>query len=158
MNLIDAGECFISTTFGGECLSIAAALATIEILEQPGTYEHIWGLGQMMLDGLQKAIDWYNLDCISTIGLPPHCGLEFRDVGSLDYLDLLSIYEQRMLDSGIIVSDTGFISLAHSKEDIMRFTYAANLAMRDIKKAIAQDSTEGILTTRRISPVFKRNR
>ena len=157
MSLIDTGEAFISTTFGGECLSIAAALATIEILEQPGTYEHIWGMGKKMLDGLQQAINFYGLsDCVSTVGLPPHCGLTFRDIGKLDYLDLLNIYEGKMLNSGIIVSDTGFISLSHSNEDIEHFINSANRAMDDIKKAIAQDSTTGILTGRKINPVFKR--
>ena len=158
MRLIDTGEAFISTTFGGETLSIAAALATIKILEQPGTYEYIWGMGQKMLDGLQEAISRYGLSgCISTIGLPPHCGLTFRDIGSLDYLDLLSIYEQRMLDEGIIISDTGFISLSHSIEDIMWFISSAELAFVDIQKAIKQDSVAGILTGSKIQPVFRRH-
>ncbi|MFA5305912.1 MAG: aminotransferase class III-fold pyridoxal phosphate-dependent enzyme [Candidatus Babeliales bacterium] len=158
LNLIDTGEAFISTTFGGECLSIAAALAVIEILEQPGTYEHIWSLGQTMLDGLQQAINFYSLnDCISTIGMPPHNGLKFSDIGKLDYLDLLSIYEEKMLNSGIIVSDTGFVSLSHSKDDIDYFVLSAGKAMGDICRAIEQDSTEGILFGRKISPVFKRH-
>jgi glutamate-1-semialdehyde aminotransferase len=158
MNLIDTGEAFISTTFGGETLSIAAALATIEILEQPGTYEHIWGMGQRMLDGLQQAINFYGLsDCISTVGMPPHCGLKFSDIGKLDYLDLLSVYEEKMLNSGIIVSDTGFVSLSHSKDDIDYFILSAGKAMADICKAIEKNSTEGILFGRKISPVFKRH-
>ena len=157
MRLIDTGQAFISTTFGGGCLSIAATLAAIEILEQPGTYQHIWNMGQMMLDGLQTAIDRYDLGhCISTTGMPPHCGLAFKDVGSLDYLDLLSVYEERMLNSGIIVSDTGFISLSHSIEDIKHFVDSADAAMADITKAIQQGSTDGILFGRKISPVFKR--
>jgi glutamate-1-semialdehyde aminotransferase len=159
MNLIDTGEAFISTTFGGECLSIAAALATIKILEQPGTYEHIWRLGQKMLDGLKYAISFCGLsNCISTIGLPPHCGLVFSDIGKLDYLDLLSIYEQRMLNSGIIISDTGFISLSHTKNDVEYFNLIARKAMEDICKAIEKDSTDGVLFGRKINPVFKRNR
>jgi glutamate-1-semialdehyde aminotransferase len=157
MNLIDTGEAFISTTFGGECLSIAAALATIEILEQSGTYEHIWGMGQMMLDGLQDAIDSHGLNnCISTTGLPPHCGLTFKDICSLDYLNILSVYEQRMLDERIIISDTGFIMLAHTTEDIRHFIDSANKALGDIQKAVQQDSIEGILLGRKIQPVFRR--
>jgi glutamate-1-semialdehyde aminotransferase len=157
MNLIDTGEAFISTTFGGETLSIAAALATIKVLEQPGTYGHIWGMGQKMLSGLQTVINSHNLQsCISTTGLPPHCGLTFKDIGNLDYLDLLSIYEQRMLSEGIIVSDTGFIMLSHSIDDIHHFIVSANLAMGDIQKAIKQDSIEGILAGNKINPVFKR--
>jgi glutamate-1-semialdehyde aminotransferase len=158
MNLIDTGEAFISTTFGGECLSIAAALATIKILEQPGTYEHIWDMGQKMLSGLQTVINSHNLQsCISTTGLPPHCGLTFKDIGSLDYLDLLSVYEERMLNSGIITSDTSFIMLSHSADDIHHFVVSANLAMDDIQKAIKQNSKAGILTGRKINPVFKRH-
>ena len=157
MSLIDTGQAFISTTFGGECLSIAASLAAIEILEQPETYPHIWGLGRRMLIGLQHSIDHYELNnCVSTIGLPPHCGLSFKDVGSLDYLDLLSIYEETMLNNGIITSDTGFISLSHTSDDRSNFNKSASHAMDDIAKAIKQDSTEGILTGRKISPVFKR--
>jgi glutamate-1-semialdehyde aminotransferase len=159
LNLIDTGAAFISTTFGGETLSIAAALACIEILEQPGTYEHIWGMGTMMLDGLQNAIDSHKLThCISVIGTPsPHCGLSFKDIGKLDYLDLLSIYEETLLNRGIITSDTSFIMLSHTAEDIGHFIDSANEAMGDIVKAIAQDSTKGILTGRKISPVFKRH-
>jgi glutamate-1-semialdehyde aminotransferase len=158
LRLIDTGEAFISTTFGGECLSIAATLATIEILEQPGTHEHIWSLGQIMLDGLQQKINFYGLsDYISTIGLPPHCGLTFRDAGKLDYLDLLSIYEEKMLNAGIIVSDTGFISLSHTKDDVEYFVLSAGKAMESICKAIEQDSLDGVLFGRRINPVFKRN-
>lgn len=157
MSLIDSGECFISTTFGGECLSIAAALETIRILEQPGTYEHIWSLGQDMLDGLQATIDYWNLhDCISTTGLPPHCGLTFKDIGSLDYLDLLSIYEEQMLNAGIIVSDTGFISLSHTSEDIEIFIESARKSLGSIYQAIQQNNTEDILKGRKINPVFKR--
>lgn len=157
MSLIDTGEAFISTTFGGETLSIAAALATIEILEQPGTYEHIWGMGQMMLDGLNEAINKHQLNYyISTTGLPPHCGLTFIGINSLDYLDLLSIYEQRMLDEGIIVSDTGFLMLSHTVDDINHFIDSADKAMGDINKAIEQGSTVGILTGNKIQPVFRR--
>lgn len=158
LSLIDSGECFISTTFGGECLSIAAALACIEILEEKGTYPHIWSLGQMMLDGLQASIDYWNLhDCISTTGLPPHCGLSFKDIGSLDYLDLLSIYEEQMMDNGIITSDTSFISLSHSEADISHFIKSANEAMQKISIAIQNNSTKGILIGRKISPVFRRH-
>jgi glutamate-1-semialdehyde aminotransferase len=157
LNLIDSGEAFISTTFGGECLSIAAALEVIRILGEKGTYPHIWSMGQNMLDGLNAAIEYWGLhDCISTVGLPPHCGLTFKDCGNLDYLDLLSIYEECMLDNGIIVSDTGFIMLSHTAEDIEHFIESARKAMGSIYQAIRQDNVNGILKGRKINPVFKR--
>ena len=36
------GDCFVSSTFGGELLSIAAALATIKIVEEQGVIRQIW--------------------------------------------------------------------------------------------------------------------
>jgi glutamate-1-semialdehyde aminotransferase len=157
MHLIETGEAFISTTFGGETLSIAAALETIKILEQPGTYEHIWGLGEKLIYGLRKMIDGFDLtDVLQVTGLPPHCGLSFNGAGSLDYLDIWSLYAQETQNAGILSQGMNFIMLSHTEQDIDALLGATLAAMAKIKKAIEQDSTEGILTSNKINPIFKR--
>lgn len=158
MELIETKNVFISTTFGGETLSIAGALATIKILEEPGTYDKIWKLGTMMLDGLKILIKKYNLEEVVNIsGLAPHGGVLFEGTGSLDYLDIQSVYQQRMVENGILTIGINNISLSHTEEEIQKFLEAAEQALIDIKKAIAQDSTEGILKGNKVNPVFKRN-
>ena len=158
MNLIETGEAFISTTFGGECLSIAATLETIKILEQPRTYEHIWGLGEKLIYGLQKMIEGLDLAemVMQTAGLPPHCGLSFNGIGNLDYLDIWSIYAQETQNAGILSQDMNFIMLSHTEKDINMLLDASYSAMEKIQKAIEHDSTEGILTGAKINPIFKR--
>ena len=149
---------FVSTTFGGEALSMAGSLAALEILEKPGVYEHIWNLGTILKEGLEKLIDKYELnDVILVSGLPPHCGVEFEDVGSLDYLDINSIYSQAMIHNGVITVGINNINLSHTEKEIEVFLTAAEEAMVNIKKAIEQDSTEGILIGKKVDPVFKRN-
>ena len=149
---------FVSTTFGGEALSMAGSIAALKILEKPGAYDYIWKLGTMLKEGLESLIEKYELeDVILVSGLPPHCGVEFEDVGSLDYLDINSIYSQAMIHNGIITVGINNINLSHTENEIEAFLHAAEEAMINIKKAIEQDSTEGILIGKKVNPVFKRN-
>ena len=149
---------FVSTTFGGEALSMAGSLAALKILEKPGVYEHIWKLGSILKEGLEDLIKKYELeDVILVSGLPPHCGIEFEGVGSLDYLDINSIYSQAMIHNGIITVGINNINLSHTENEINAYLSAAEDAMINIKKAIEQDSTDGILIGKKVDPVFKRN-
>ena len=149
---------FVSTTFGGEALSMAGSIAALKILEKPGSYEHIWKLGTILREGLERLIKNYELeDVILVSGLPPHCGVEFEDVGSLDYLDINSIFSQAMIHNGIITVGINNINLSHTEEEIEAYLAAAEEAMINIKKAIEQDSTEDILIGKKVDPVFKRN-
>ena len=149
---------FVSTTFGGEALSMAGSLAALDILEKPGTYEYIWNLGTILKEGLENLIDEYELnDVVLVSGLSPHCGVEFEDVGGLDYLDINSIYSQAMIHNGIITVGINNINLSHTEEEINAYLKAAEEGMINIKKAIEQDSIEGILIGEKVDPVFKRN-
>ncbi len=155
---IETRNVFISTTFGGEALSIVGVLETIKILEQAGTYEHIWKLGNIMLDGIRTLIKKFGLDSIISVsGLAPHGGVAFEGVGSLNYLDIQSVYQQRMTENGILTLGINNINLSHTEKEIDRFLEGAEQAMYDIKKAISQDSLEGILKGGKVNPVFKRN-
>ena len=157
MELIEEGI-FVSTTFGGEALSMVGSMTALKILEKPGAYDYIWKLGTMLKEGLESLIEQYELeDVILVSGLPPHCGVEFEDVGSLDYLDINSIYSQAMIHNGVITVGINNINLSHTEKEIEVFLTAAEEAMVNIKKAIEQDSTEGILIGKKVDPVFKRN-
>lgn len=157
MKLIEEGV-FISTTFGGEALSLAGALEVIRILEQPGTYEHIWSLGTLMLTGLEKLIKKHSLEeVLSVSGLAPHCGLSFEGSGDLDYLDINSIYSETMVNNGILTLAINNINLAHTTTEIDLFLKAADEAMVNIKQVIGQGSVKSFLSGGKINPVFKRN-
>lgn len=157
MKLIEDGV-FISTTFGGEALSIAGALESINILEQPGTYEHIWYLGEIMHKGLNELIEKYELEhVLSVSGLAPHCGVQFEGCGSLNYLDINSVFSQSMIDNGIITVGINNINLSHTEKEIREYLNAAEDGMKNIKRAIEQNSVKGILENGKVDPVFKRN-
>ncbi len=159
MELIGTQGVFISTTFGGETLSMAGSLATLKILGQPGTYERIWKLGTRLLEGIRTAITRHHVgEVVKVSGLPPHGGVGFEGKGDLDYLDMLSIYQQRMVEGGILTTGINNISLAHTEADIDQFIAAADTAFADIRRALDQNSLQGILTAGKVNPIFKRNK
>jgi glutamate-1-semialdehyde 2,1-aminomutase len=158
LELIGEKAVFISTTFGGEMLSIAAAMATIGILEKPGVYETMRTLGNQLKDGLQGLIKQRNLGnvvCVS--GVSPHNGLKFFNFGSLDYLDYTSIFQQKMIEEGILTYSIINLNTSHTEREIEQYLGAAAKAFDAIQKAVHADSTAGILKGRKIEPIFRRN-
>lgn len=149
---------FVSTTFGGDSIAMAASLATINILEQPGFYDHITKIGTLIRDGIQERIAKYDLnDVLAVSGLPAHCGVAFEGHGSLDYLDVQSVYSQTLLQNGIIQFAIYFLNLHHTEKEAEVYLDATDKAFSFIRKAVDQDSLDGILIGGKVNPVFKRN-
>ena len=149
---------FISTTFGGDSIAMAASLATLSILSQPGYYDHILRIGTMIRDGIQERIDEYNLnDILSVSGMPAHCGLAFEGHGSLSYLDIQSVYSQTMIQNGILVFAIYFLNCHHTEKEAQAYLDATDKAFALIRKAVDNDNVDDILLGGKVDPVFKRN-
>ena len=157
MEQIERGV-FVSTTFGGDSISMAASLATIKILERPGFYDRITKIGTMIRNGIQERIDRYDLnDVLAVSGLPAHCGVAFEGHGSLGYLDIQSIYSQTILQHGIIQFAIYFLNSHHTEKEAEIYLDATDKAFALIRHAIDKDSLDGILLGGKVDPVFKRN-
>lgn len=149
---------FVSTTFGGDSVPMAAALATISILEKPGFYKHITEMGILMQNGLNKLIEKYSLQkVLSVSGLPAHSGLSFEGCGNLDYLDIQSVYSQTMIDNGILVFAIYNLSGSITEKEVSKYLEANEKAFIQIKKAIELDNVDSLLHGGKVNPVFKRN-
>ncbi|WP_037353028.1 aspartate aminotransferase family protein [Selenomonas sp. FC4001] len=149
---------FVSTTFGGDSISMAAALATIKILEQPGFYEHITQIGTIQRDGIEKLIHKYGLEeVLSVSGLPAHAGVSFEGHGSLSYLDIQSVYSQIMVENGILVFAIYNLNKSHTEKEAEAYLNATDKAFALIKEAVERDSVDHILKGGKVDPVFKRN-
>lgn len=157
MELIGTKGVFVSTTFGGESLSIAAALETIKILEEKGTYEHIWKMGNYMIDGLKLLVEKYELEEVVHVkGMAPYCGVDFYNFGDLDYLDFLTVYQHRMIEKGILTLGINNINLSHTEIEIKKYIEASEEAFKDIKLAINNGNIRDIVNCEKIKPIFKR--
>ena len=158
LSMIEQGV-FISTTFGGDAISMAGALATIKEMQEKDVFGHAWALGTILRDGLQARVKAHGIEkAVSVSGLAPHCGVAFDSVGSLDALDIQSVFQKLMLENGILSQAITNISFSHTEADIQKYLDAADKAFAEIRKALDADSVDGILPEGvRVNPVFKRN-
>lgn len=149
---------FVSTTFGGDSVPMAAALATISILEQPGFYDHITKIGTIQRDGVAKLIEKYSLhDVLSVNGMPAHAGVAFKGHGKLSYLDIQSVYSQTMVDNGILVFAIYNLCGSHTEKEAAKYLEVTDKAFALIQKAVEADDVDKILRGGKVDPVFKRN-
>lgn len=157
MEQIEEGV-FVSTTFGGDSIAMAASLATIKILEQPGFYDHITKIGTIIRNGIQEKIEKYDLNHVLAVsGLPAHCGVAFEGHGSLSYLDIQSVYSQTILQHGIIQFAIYFLNRYHTEKEAEIYLDATDKAFSLIRKVVDKDSLDGVLFGGKVDPVFKRN-
>jgi glutamate-1-semialdehyde 2,1-aminomutase len=127
MNLIVEGKVIHAGTMNSSCSTVAAALGTIEVLEQDGIYENIYHLGKKLMNGL-KEIGKKQQSNLLVQGLGPmlHTGFtdlekvkDFRDVMSYDKVKLGN-FVAGMHDKGIRIIGRGlwYISAVHTEEEI----------------------------------------
>lgn len=122
-------DCFVSSTFGGELLSIAAALATIETLEVENGQEHIWKIGQRLKNSFNKLAKENKIDFGAKCeGYP--CRTYFRFENEAQK----SLFWQECLKQGILFGYAQFISLSHKKAELDKTIDAMGKAMRIVAK------------------------
>ena len=74
-------EIFFSFTFGGETLSLAAAMATLDVMEEENYWAHIWDLGSRLQKGFDAAAAKHHLaDVAHCAGQAPWTITIFKDI------------------------------------------------------------------------------
>jgi glutamate-1-semialdehyde 2,1-aminomutase len=127
MNVIEDAKVIHAGTMNSSNPTIAAALATIEVLEEEPPYERMFQYGQRLMEGIrQAAADARQNLLVQGPGPMFHTGFTDLD-GVNDYRDTLSYDKSKlaqfisgMHDKGVRVIGRGlwYINAAHTKQDI----------------------------------------
>jgi glutamate-1-semialdehyde 2,1-aminomutase len=137
-----AGPMYQAGTLSGNPLAMTAGIKTLELLQKPGTYEHLDKITKRLADGLlQIAKETGHEACGGNIsamfGLffcagPVH---NFEDAKHSD-VTKFGRFHRGMLEQGIYLApsqfEAGFTSLAHTEDDIDRTLAAARIVMSQI--------------------------
>lgn len=149
-------EIFFSGTFGGETLSIAAALATINKIEKEGVIDHLWSYGKDLSDSINKVIARYGLQKVIELrGMPCWKLLQFTDHenGSADMIKTL--FMQEMIKHGILINGALNISGAFGSVEKVKILEAFESALQSIAKGLQSDTVQSLLECKTIQPLFK---
>ncbi|MFB0500159.1 MAG: aminotransferase class III-fold pyridoxal phosphate-dependent enzyme [Candidatus Hadarchaeaceae archaeon] len=152
MKLFD--EVFFSVTFGGEALSLAAALATIREIKEKNVIKHIWEKGSKLQKGYNKLAEEIGVNTRS-IGFPPRMIFTFKDQGS-DSLEMKSLFFQEAVKRGVLFGNVTFISYSHTDDDIQKSLEVCGDVLKILKKAVDENKVKKLLEGEVAKEVFRK--
>lgn len=123
-----AGPVYQAGTLSGNPLAMTAGITTLNLLQQRGVYEELEKKSSRLAAGLQKAAREAGVQVSFTRVASMLCGF-FTDRPVTDFAsaatsdtEKFGVFFRRMLEQGIYLApsqfEAGFVSLAHSEEDI----------------------------------------
>jgi glutamate-1-semialdehyde 2,1-aminomutase len=131
---------YFSGTLNGNAVGAAAGLATLRILERPGTYERLREAGDYMRSHIGQ-IAMRLGQPVQVVGAGPLFNVLFTDVRVVDYRTSLAAdralqrdLQQELLRRGIMANLAAkwYMSIAHSREDLDRTLQAFEDALRAV--------------------------
>jgi len=137
-----AGPVYQAGTLSGNPLAMTAGIKTLELLQKPGTYEHLDRITKKLADGLLKiAHETGHAACGGQVS--GMFGLFFATGPVHNYEDAKKAdtakfgrFHRGMLEHGVYLApsqfEAGFTSVAHTEEDIDRTLAAARDVMSSL--------------------------
>jgi glutamate-1-semialdehyde aminotransferase len=149
-------EIFFSSTFGGEAVSLAAALATLRKMESQPVHATLERLGARVIENTGQAIQRYGLSEFLGIGGRPSWTLmQFKDAPGATAFAIKSLYLQVLLSQGILSAGSHNMSYAHTADDLAQLATAQDRACSEIAQALRKGDILNRLNGPPIEPIFR---
>jgi glutamate-1-semialdehyde 2,1-aminomutase len=149
-------EIFFSFTFGGETLSLAAALATMTKLQQEPVIETMVRQGTRLLAGVRERIERYGVaDLMDVAGNPTWSFLMLKDAEPYSQWQIKTLFMQEMLARGILAFGTHNLSYSHSDRDIDALLGTYDQVFPLLAEAVRERKLEAMLRCAPLEPLFK---
>jgi len=149
-------DVFFSFTYGGEALSLAATVATINKLRDGHVYEHITEMGEYLISNIRKLIKKHQLDdTLSIIGYPFKSVFNFKGDQSCTSLEMKTYFQQECARQGVLFIGYHLISYAHSKEHVDFTLEVYDNVMTSFKDMLGKDKLRESLKGTTVTQIFK---
>jgi glutamate-1-semialdehyde 2,1-aminomutase/spore coat polysaccharide biosynthesis protein SpsF len=154
MEVLD--DVFFSGTHGGEALSLAAARATLDVLQAEPVHDHLWRLGRRLADGVREQVTRHGLqDWVTVGGAAPWTLVLVREPHPGDGgLPAKSLVQQEMLRRGVLYNGSNFISYAWEDGDVDEVVAAYGGAFERLAAALP-DGVPAQLEGEPVGTVFR---
>lgn len=140
--LAPLGPVYQAGTLSGNPVAVTAGLTTLKLVQAPGFYEALTAKTTQLMDGMKQAAQKAGVP-FSAQSVGGMFGLYFSASNPTSYADMMQAdknafnhFFHRMLDSGIYLGpsafEAGFVSAAHSDDDIRQTVQAAEQAFASL--------------------------
>ena len=140
--LAPVGPAYQAGTLSGNPVAMEAGLATLALLERPGTYEALEAKGARLEAGLRRAIADAQAPCtvnrvgsLATLFFSPEVVHDYAGAKACD-TQAFARYFAGMLERGFLIAPSQFeglfLSLAHTDDEIDAFTTAVGEVLAEL--------------------------
>src|SRR5262249_42191363 len=130
-------DIFVSSTFGGDTLALAACRATLHEYRRQPVIEHLWRMGRRFQEGIAALAARLGVPA-RCIGYPVHPKIVIEHPSPETQRLLMSLLLQELAEGGVIVHMAGFnISFSHGEADVDQSLAACERALRAVGDALA---------------------
>lgn len=151
-----AEDTFFSMTFGGETLSLAAAIATINEMIEKNVIARLWKQGRKLQVGANSEAKRLGIShSVECRGLPPKSFFVFKDESGKESLIMKSIFQQEVMKRGVLFNGNHALSYSLSDDDVAQVLEAYRAALALVKEASESGNPESYLEGRPVQPVFR---
>ena len=149
-------EVFFSFTFGGETLSLAAALATMQKLEREPVTDTLYTQGRKIISGLQARITAAGAeDFLGVSGNPTWSFFIIKDAGAYSQWQIKTLFMQEILARGVLTLGTHNMSYSHSDADLDKLFDAYDEVIPLLVEGVRRNKLETMLRCQPLQPLFK---
>lgn len=148
-------QVFFSFTFGGELPSIAAAIATLNILIRENVPAHINKMGEIFIKGYRDIIKELDMPYTKIFGYGWWPEYEFKEKNGLSSSEILTLMQQELVKRGILTRPCPFISFAHKEPDIREFLNATKQSLLVVKESVEKKNVKKLIEGKIIQPVIR---
>jgi glutamate-1-semialdehyde 2,1-aminomutase/spore coat polysaccharide biosynthesis protein SpsF len=148
-------DIFYSGTFGGEGLSLAAAIATVDKMEREDVVGRLWQTGGELLAKARAKISAAGLDdAIGLVGIAPWAILAFKDHPKGSRNAIKTLFLREMIQGGVLINASHNVCFAHTPADMAQVLAAYDRALGAVKDALAKGDLDQKLGDAVIRPIF----
>ncbi len=146
---------FFFTTFGGEALTLAASMATINELIDKNVPTHLSKQGAKLKDGYNKTAEDLGMDYTKAIGHNYRSMITY-DAKAGDPLLQKTLVQQEMIKRGVLWGGFHTMCYSHTDEDMDYIVKAYGEVLPILKDAIDNNKLAESLKGEPLKPVFRK--
>ncbi len=147
---------FFSMTYAGETVSLAASLATLNVLRDEPVIRHIWEVGGKLREGLERLGEQVSFG-VALAGNPARSAITFSaDPGGEPDNGLRALFLQETHKRGVLFGVPIFPSFSHTNTDITSTLEAVAAAFEHMEEAFVDGDYGRFLEGPPPSAVFRR--
>jgi glutamate-1-semialdehyde 2,1-aminomutase len=145
----------LSTTHGAESISLAAALATLQIIREEDVVGHLWRIGASLVEGLNGLSKEFGLrDYFYAEGVPCSPAIVCKDQKGQPSAALRTLFLQEMIARGILIPYVS-LSQSHTEAEIS-ITLDAVRDFLPCYQAALDGELKRLLVGAPVKPVFRK--